>query len=194
MARPHAPLHPIRPSEAESQDISRLRTTLEHWFFTMPEAARLEAAIAEQTSRHTAAAPQQAPTEQAPAEEAPSTIWSAFTIILPDGGRLDLPPSIARGLFVMLSALSEGDAVAVVPMGTDLTTQEAAKLLGVSRPYLIRLVNQGLIPCEWVGSHRRIRVEDALAYRRSREAKQRGILQQLAEETDSAGLRYSEGQ
>jgi excisionase family DNA binding protein len=92
----------------------------------------------------------------------------------------------------MLSALSEGDAVVVVPMGTDLTTQEAANLLGVSRPYLIRLINQGRIPCEWVGSHRRIRVEDVLAYRRSSQAKQRGALRQLADETDSANLRYSE--
>jgi len=182
MARPQAPLHPIRPSVAEARDISALRAVLQHWFFTMPEVARLEEATTDEASRHIAA------------EEAPPTIWSAFTIISPDGSRLDLPPSIARGLFVMLSALSEGDAVAVVPMGTDLTTQEAANLLGVSRPYLIRLINQGRIPCEWVGSHRRIRVEDVLAYRRSRQARQWGALRQLAEETDDANLRYSEGE
>jgi excisionase family DNA binding protein len=191
MARPQAPLHPIRPSKAEAQDISALRAILQHWFFTMPEVARLEAATAGQTSRNRAA-PEEGHAEQISAEEAPPTIWSAFTIISPDGTRLDLPPSIARGLFVMLSALSEGDAVVVVPMGTDLTTQEAANLLGVSRPYLIRLINQGRIPCEWVGSHRRIRVEDVLAYRRSSQAKQRGALRQLADETDSANLRYSE--
>jgi excisionase family DNA binding protein len=192
MARPQAPLHPIRPSESEAQDITALRAILQHWFFTMPEAARLEAAISEEPSEH--AAPEQSHEELQNAEEAPPATWSAFTIILPDGNRLDLPPSVARGLFVMLSALSEGGAVAVVPMATDLTTQEAANLLGVSRPYLIRLVNQGRIPCEWVGSHRRIRVEDVLAYRRSRQARQRGALRQIAEETDRAGLRYSEDQ
>lgn len=190
MARPQAPLHPIRPSPAEARDISELSAILRHWFITMPEAARLEAPAAEQDPSYKAAS-EQGQTEHGPADEAPPTIWSAFTIISPDGSLLQLPPSIARGLFVMLSALSEGDAVAVVPMGTDLTTQEAANLLGVSRPYLIRLVNQGVIPCEWVGSHRRIRVEDVLAYRRSRQEKQRGALRQLAEGTDGAGLRYS---
>jgi len=190
MARPHAPLHPIRPSEAEAQDISVLRAILRHWFITMPEAARLERATADQTAGSTTT--RDSDIKHVSAEEAPPTIWSAFTIISPDGSMLRLPPSIARGLFVMLSALSEGDAVAVVPMGTDLTTQEAANLLGVSRPYLIRLIDQGVIPCEWVGSHRRIRVEDVLAYRRSRQAKQRAALRDLAEETESAGVRYSE--
>jgi excisionase family DNA binding protein len=192
MASPQAPLHPIRPSEAEAWEISELRATLQHWFITMPEAARREAATAGPTSTWKATPQEDDTAQYEPSEETPPWTWSAFALRLPDGAHLNLPTSIARGLFVMLSALEEGDAVTVVPMGADLTTQEAANLLGVSRPYLIRLINQGLIPCEWVGKHRRIRLQDILAYRRSRQASQRGALRQLTEETESAGLRYSD--
>lgn len=192
MASPQAPLHPIRPSEAEAWRISELRATLQHWFITMPEAARLEAATAGPTSTPKAALQEGETAQNELSEEAPPWTWSALALRLPDGVLLNLPTSIARGLFVMLSALAEGDAVTVVPMGADLTTQEAANLLGVSRPYLIRLINQGLIPCEWVGKHRRIRLQDILAYRRSRQAKQRSGLRQLTEDIETSGLPYSD--
>lgn len=120
--------------------------------------------------------------------------WRLGTILLtwPDGQRRELPPSVTRGLFAVLGTLARGDAVAVVPADNELTTQEAADLLGVSRPTLVKLIDQEQLPCRWVGSHRRLRVEDVLAYRRVRQIESRETLDTLVEESKRLGLRYSE--
>jgi excisionase family DNA binding protein len=120
--------------------------------------------------------------------------WRLGTILLtwPDGQRRELPPSVTRGLFAVLGTLARGDAVAVVPADNELTTQEAADLLGMSRPTLVKLIDQEQLPCRWVGSHRRLRVEDVLAYRRVRQIERNERLEQLAEESRRLGLRYSE--
>ncbi len=187
MSGPQGLLHPIRPSVKEEKVISELHAILRHWFVTMPEAAREEAAGSGLGQSATGLADEVPQTAE---DDLPWT-WSACTLSLPDNQPLTLPPSVAGGLFAILSALVENEAVAVVPMGTDLTTQEAANLLGVSRPYLVRLIDQGLIPCSWVGSHRRLRVEDILTYRRTRQGKQRVTLRELAETSEALGLRYS---
>lgn len=120
--------------------------------------------------------------------------WRLGTILLtwPDGQPRELPPSVTRGLFAVLGTLARGDAVAVVPADNELTTQEAADLLGVSRPTLVKLIDQERLPCRWVGSHRRLRVEDVLAYRRVRQIERRETLDSLVEESKRLGLRYSE--
>jgi excisionase family DNA binding protein len=110
----------------------------------------------------------------------------------PDGEARELPPSVTRGLFAVLGTLAQGDAVAVVPADNELTTQEAADLLGVSRPYLVKLIDQGKLPCRWVGSHRRLRVEDVLAYRRVRQINRREAMNELVAESERLRLRYSE--
>src|SRR6266498_143544 len=189
MSGPQGLLHPIRRSAEEANAISELHAVLRHWFITMPEAAREQEAAAGSRLGQSATG-QAGEVTQTTEDDLPWT-WSACTLSLPDSEPITLPASVAGGLFAMLSALVENEAVAVVPMGTDLTTQEAADLLGVSRPYLVRLVDQGLIPCRWVGSHRRLRVEDILAYRRIRQGKQRVALRELAETSETMSLRYS---
>jgi excisionase family DNA binding protein len=86
-----------------------------------------------------------------------------------------LPPSVRQALLAVLRALALGDGVAVVPEDNELTTGEAAQLLGVSRNYLVRLIEQGELPCRWGGrgTHRRLRVEDVVAYRRVQQSKRR---------------------
>jgi excisionase family DNA binding protein len=109
----------------------------------------------------------------------------------PDGKPRELPPSVTRGLFAVLGTLAHGDAVAVVPADNELTTQEAADLLGVSRPYLVRLIDQGQLGCRMVGTHRRLRVEEVLAYRRVRQTERRDALKELTAESERLTFPYS---
>lgn len=85
--------------------------------------------------------------------------------------RVELPEELFRILSQAVIALRAGQAVTVAPHSTTLTTQEAANLLGISRPTLVTLLNKGEIPFERLGSHRRLKLVDVLAYRdRRREA------------------------
>jgi excisionase family DNA binding protein len=67
------------------------------------------------------------------------------------------------------AVLTNGDAVAILPVARELTTQQAADLLNVSRQYVVRLVNEDRLPCTRTGKHRRLRLEDVLAFKRLRD-------------------------
>ena len=105
-----------------------------------------------------------------------------------DGLRLPLPESVQRLLARVVHELARGNAVTVVPVQADLTTQEAADLLNVSRPFLVKLLEAGEIPFHRVGTHRRVRLEDVLAYRRRRSQGRREALAELLREAQAAGL------
>jgi excisionase family DNA binding protein len=93
---------------------------------------------------------------------------------------IELPPAISRLVMELLLHISKGEAVTFVPFGAELTTQQAADLLNVSRPYLIKLVETKQLPHHKVGTHRRIRAEDVLKYKRRRDAKRAEALDELA--------------
>ncbi len=90
-------------------------------------------------------------------------------------GRADapLPRAAFRLLIEMLSQMARGNVVAVTPIQADLTTQQAAELLGVSRPHLVKLLEGGHLPFRKVGAHRRVLFSDLAAYRAGAEAQQR---------------------
>jgi excisionase family DNA binding protein len=98
--------------------------------------------------------------------------------------RVELPVELYRVLRQVAEALQAGLAVSVVPEATTLTTQQAAELLGVSRPTVIRLLDEEKIPFEKIGTHRRIQLRDLLAYRRKRRDAQYAALAATAIDDD----------
>lgn len=109
-------------------------------------------------------------------------------LVMPDGTRIDLPSEVATVLRDVVVAMAEGKAVSVAPQHTTLTTQQAADLLGVSRPTLIKLLEAGELPYTTPGRHRRLRLSDVLDYRdRIRHERDRR-LDELADLSDEAGL------
>ncbi len=113
---------------------------------------------------------------------------SAALLLGPDGEALSLPASVYTLLRQLVHDLARGKAVTVLPIHAELTTQQAADLLNVSRPFLIRLLEAGDIPFHRVGTHRRIRVEALMEYRRRRSEERRRILGELAREAQELGI------
>lgn len=83
-------------------------------------------------------------------------------------GEVELPAAAGRAVLALLEQLAAGNAVQVVPAEAELTTQQAADLLGISRTYVVRLIDDGKLPAHMVGTHRRLRAADVLAYRARR--------------------------
>ena len=111
-------------------------------------------------------------------------------VSLSDGQKLTLPKAAIELLSHVLTEMSRGNAVTLIPIHAELTTQEAANLLYVSRPYLIRLLNQGKIPFAKVGTHRRINFSDLETYRRNFAEERDAAMQNLADEAQEMGLGY----
>jgi excisionase family DNA binding protein len=107
----------------------------------------------------------------------------------PGGEQVALPASAARALRRAVDELARGRSVSVVEMPRELTTQQAAELLHVSRPFLVeRLLDKGEIPYVMVGTHRRIALEDVLAYQQRRTAERKRHLKRLVELSEEYGL------
>lgn len=101
------------------------------------------------------------------------------------GEALDLPEELRDLLLRGVHEMRRGNRVSLLSFGRLLTTQQAAELLGMSRPYLIRLLERGDLPYEMVGTHRRIGLDDVLAYRRERSQRRRAALRELLQDADS---------
>ncbi|TDD79024.1 helix-turn-helix domain-containing protein [Actinomadura darangshiensis] len=95
-------------------------------------------------------------------------------------GALILPREAVSLLAYILTQAAAGRGVSVMPSHAELTTQQAADLLNVSRPYLIGLLEAGTISFKRVGRHRRIRYDDLMAYKRESEAQSRTAVDELA--------------
>jgi excisionase family DNA binding protein len=104
--------------------------------------------------------------------------------------RVELPTSALRLLADILTALAEGNAVKVVPVHAELTTQEAADLLNVSRPHMIKLLESGEISYHTTGKHRRVRFADLMDYKTRRDSASEQAMMLLAEQAQALRTGY----
>ncbi len=103
-----------------------------------------------------------------------------------------IPADALRLLIVILSQMAKGNAVTLIPVHAELTTQEAADLLNVSRPFLVNLLEEGKIPFRKVGSRRRVFAKDVLRYKEEIDKKRLEILEELANEAQKHNMGYEE--
>lgn len=106
------------------------------------------------------------------------------------GETILIPASALRLLMVILSQMASGNAVTIMPIHAELTTQEAADLLNVSRPFLVGLLEEGKIPFRKVGSRRRVLAKDILQYKQDIDKKRLEILNELASEAQKHNMGY----
>lgn len=103
---------------------------------------------------------------------------------------VELPTFALRLLSEILSELALGNAVKVVPIHAELTTQEGADMLNVSRPHLVKLLDNGVLPHTKTGRHRRIKFTDLMAYKEQRDRTSRDAMDELAAQAQALGMGY----
>jgi excisionase family DNA binding protein len=99
-----------------------------------------------------------------------------------------LPGHIMAMLLKISTEMSQGKAISLIPINAELTTQEAANMMNVSRPYLVKLLEQKTIPFHKVGTHRRIYLKDLLAYMEENDEARSQTLDELAALSQELGL------
>lgn len=102
--------------------------------------------------------------------------------------RLPLPDSVYRVLLHALRFMERGESVLILPSSQELTTQDAANMIGVSRQYMVQLLEEGKVPFHKVGTHRRVYLRDLLEYRKQRDAGRRKMLDEIAQEALADGV------
>ena len=135
-----------------------------------------EAILAKETSRVLAARVQTADPLQLRMLDDPTT------------GTVKLPATAVRMLIHILEEMARGNAMTLIPVHAELTTQQAAGMLNISRPSLIQLLDEGKIEYRRVGTHRRVRFEALMAHKRRTDAERRAVLAELAAYDQELGL------
>ena len=104
--------------------------------------------------------------------------------------QVELPTSALRLLVDVLAELAAGNAVQVVPIHAELTTQEAADMLNVSRPHLVKLLEEGALPFHKAGKHRRVRFADLMTYKQARDLASEQAMAELARQAQELHMGY----
>ena len=103
---------------------------------------------------------------------------------------LSVPTSALRLLLEALTEIGQGNAVSIVSMHAELTTQETADVLNVSRPFVVQLLERGEIPFHKIGTHRRVRYRDVIDYKNRIDEQRRKALAELAAEAQELDMGY----
>lgn len=103
---------------------------------------------------------------------------------------IELPAGAVTLLLDILDAMSAGKGITLIPESTELTTVQASDILNVSRPFLIKLLEDGKIPYRKVGNHRRIKIEDVMAYKIAIDRERETILDQLVADAQENDMGY----
>jgi len=104
------------------------------------------------------------------------------------GEKITLPVKALTLLGEILKAMGQGKPISIVPLATEVTTQSAAEVLGCSRPYLVKLLEEGKIEYTKVGKHRRIKYEDIIDYKRKMKEEQKKRLIEMMHNDEDLGL------
>ncbi|MFG0334822.1 MAG: helix-turn-helix domain-containing protein [Maioricimonas sp. JB049] len=104
--------------------------------------------------------------------------------------QIELPAAAVRLLVDLLSTMAEGHAVTLIPVHAELTTQQAADLINVSRPFLIRQLEEGRIPYHKVGTHRRVLFSDLMTYKQEIDRQRNEALDELAAQAQELDMGY----
>lgn len=108
--------------------------------------------------------------------------------VIDGDGVIEVPVAALRMLVDILTNMAAGNAVSLVPIHAELTTQQTADFLNVSRPYVVGLLERGELPHHKVGTHRRVRFSDLMAYREAQLRKSKASLAELAQLDQESGL------
>jgi excisionase family DNA binding protein len=122
----------------------------------------------------------------------PQTKTQRLKVVEEDGSEQEVViPAAAFHLLVdILSQMAQGNAVSLIPIHAELTSQEAADLLNVSRPYFVKLLDSGEIPCRKVGRHRRVLYADLMEYKQKTDHQRMIALDKLAAQAQELNLGY----
>lgn len=104
---------------------------------------------------------------------------------------LELPAGAVAMLMDILETMAAGRGVTIIPQNAELTTVQAAEILNVSRPFLIKLLDKGVIDHRKVGKHRRIRMEDVMNYKQQIDSEREAILEQLVADAQENDMGYA---
>lgn len=129
--------------------------------------------------------------ESEQAAAAAGALAGGRVVVVPRGGRkepVEVPASVVRVMADALDLVKRGEGVRVIADDEEITTQQAADLLSVSRPYLVGLVDRGAIPSRKVGARRRLKLADVLLYREVDQARRLEAVAALAAEAQELGL------
>jgi excisionase family DNA binding protein len=103
---------------------------------------------------------------------------------------VEIPAAAFNLLVDILSLMAQGNTVTLIPIHGELTTQEAADILNVSRPFLVKQIESGLLPCRRVGRHRRILFEDLMMYKQLVDSQRMEALDKLAAQAQELNMGY----
>lgn len=123
-------------------------------------------------------------------KNSPKTITFSINDSVLKKGQITISSGILQLIVDVLKVVSRGEAVTLLPSEAELTTQEAADLLNVSRPYLVKLLDEGVIPSRKVGVYRRVKVKEVMQYKQMEQQRQERILDELTKEAQDLDFGY----